>query len=91
MFRAWNDIWLDPAFREWSIEALLPRVRCPVLAIQGAQDEYGTMAQVDSIARHIAAAQLLKLENCGHSAHRDQRRAVLDATAAFIRGAEAGA
>src|SRR5207248_3075248 len=48
-FWGWNDIWLDPEFRSWTIEEYLPGVRCPVLAIQGADDEYGTMAQLDAI------------------------------------------
>ncbi len=46
-FWGWNRIWLDPEFRSWNIEALLPSIRCPVLAIQGEDDEYGTMAQIE--------------------------------------------
>jgi pimeloyl-ACP methyl ester carboxylesterase len=83
-FWAWNDIWLDPAFRDWNIEALLPRVTCPVLAIQGEQDEYGTMEQVDSIARGAARVQVLKLAGCRHSPHRDQRDAVLRGVTRFL-------
>ena len=51
MFWGWNDIWLSEAFRSWNIEALLPRIACPILAIQGEDDEYGTMEQIESIAR----------------------------------------
>jgi pimeloyl-ACP methyl ester carboxylesterase len=83
-FRGWNDIWLDPRFPAWNIEEVLPRIPCPVLAIQGEDDEYGTMEQIDRIGRQCAAARLLKLAACGHSPHRDQPEAVLDATAAFI-------
>ena len=78
-FYGWNDIWLNPTFRKWNIEALLPQITCPLLAIQGIHDEYGTMAQIDGIALAVPHAQLMKLENCGHSPHRDQPQAVIDA------------
>ena len=83
-FWGWNNIWLNPAFRTWDIEALLPRITCPVLAIQGFDDEYGTMAQIDRIADALPHAQLLKLEHCGHSPHRDQPDAVVNAVRKFI-------
>ncbi|HVE88284.1 MAG TPA: alpha/beta hydrolase [Burkholderiaceae bacterium] len=83
-FWGWNDIWLDPAFRSWNIEAMLPAITKPVLAVQGEDDEYGTMAQVDSIARHVAHAQLLKLAHCGHSPQRDQSGQVIQAVVDFI-------
>jgi pimeloyl-ACP methyl ester carboxylesterase len=86
-FWGWNDIWLDPAFRAWNIEGELPRIACPVLAVQGEDDEYGTMAQIDAIARALPATRLLKLPRCGHSPHRDQPAAVIDAVAAFMRNA----
>ena len=83
-FRGWCDIWLDPRFREWSIEGLLTKIHCPVLAIQGYDDEYGTMEHIESIARHVSGTELLKLSNCGHSPHRDQPAAVLAAATRFI-------
>ena len=86
-FWGWNDIWLNPAFRAWSIEALLPQIQCPLLAIQGVNDDYGTMAQIDGIARavpHSRRAQLVKLENCGHSPHRDQPQSVIDVVKKFV-------
>jgi len=83
-FWGWNDIWLDPAFRSWSIEALLADIACPLLAIQGVDDEYGTMAQIDGIAAALPHARLVKLAACGHSPHRDQPQAVIDATVVFI-------
>ena len=83
-FWGWNDIWLDPAFRSWNIEAMLPAITKPVLAVQGEDDEYGTMAQVDSIARHVPHAQLLKLAACGHSPQRDQPQRVITAIVDFI-------
>jgi pimeloyl-ACP methyl ester carboxylesterase len=84
-FRGWNDIWLAPAFRRWNIEEHLPGVRTPVLAIQGADDEYGTLAQIEAIARGVAGPfERLVLANCRHSPHRDQEEAVLAAMTGFI-------
>ncbi|HPT55099.1 MAG TPA: alpha/beta hydrolase [Casimicrobium sp.] len=83
-FWGWNDIWLDPAFLAWDINALLPNITCPVLAIQGMDDEYGTMAQIDNIAAALPAATLLKLASCGHSPHRDQPDAVINAVRQFL-------
>lgn len=83
-FRGWNDIWLDPAFRAWNIEEYLPGIRCPILAIQGEDDEYGTMAQVERIARQARDVELLKLPDCRHSPHKDQPEAVLAAVGDFV-------
>ena len=83
-FRGWNDVWLSPEFRDWSIEEYLPRITCPVLAIQGAQDEYGTMEQVDRVGRAIPHARILKLARCGHSPHRDCAEDVLEAIRGFV-------
>jgi pimeloyl-ACP methyl ester carboxylesterase len=83
-FWGWNDIWLDPAFRTWSIEAMLPHLRCPVLAIQGVDDEYGTLAQVTGIRRQVPHAELVVLEDCGHSPHRDRPDALAQAVTDFI-------
>jgi pimeloyl-ACP methyl ester carboxylesterase len=82
-FWGWNRIWLDPAFRDWNIEALLPSIRCPILAIQGEEDEYGTMEQIAGIARAVPHSKLLTLAACRHSPHRDQPEAVLAAAAEF--------
>jgi len=83
-FWGWNDIWLDPAFRAWNIEALLPAIRCPLLAVQGCDDEYGTMAQIEHVVRGAPHAQLLKLAGCGHSPHRDRPDALIEAAVEFI-------
>lgn len=82
-FWAWNDVWLDPAFRSWDIRDRLARIACPILAIQGRGDEYGTLAQIDEIAA-ATRADVLILDDCGHSPHRDRTELVLAATAAFI-------
>lgn len=78
-FRGWNDIWLDPAFRSWSITGELAAIRCPVLAIQGLDDEYGTLAQIRGIAETLPQTRLLELPRCGHSPHRDQPEVVIAA------------
>ena len=84
-FWGWNNIWLHPDFRGWNIEEYLPRVHCPVLAIQGFDDEYGTMAQLDAIARQTGGPiELLRLADCRHSPHRDQPGVVLEAMSRFI-------
>ena len=85
-FRLWADAWLDPAFRAWNIEEYLPTIKCPVLAIQGEDDEYGTMAQLDAIERQVGGpCELLKLPDCGHSPHKDQPEKVLQALAGFVK------
>ena len=83
-FRGWNDIWLDPVFRAWSIEEYLPSITCPVLVIQGEDDEYGTMEQVRRIVRLTPDVEALALRDCRHSPHRDQPRAVIDAITRFV-------
>jgi len=85
-FRGWNDIWLDPAFRAWSIEEEIAAIRCPVLAIQGLDDEYGTMEQIRGIARKVPQTELLALSECGHSPHRDRADAVIGAATRFVLG-----
>jgi len=85
-FRGWNDVWLRPEFRDWTIEEYLPRITCPVLAIQGEDDEYGTMEQVERIAHAVARAQILELADCGHSPHKDRAEEVLEAIRGFVGG-----
>ena len=82
-FWGWNRIWLAPEFRDWNIEEYLPPIECPVLAIQGIDDEYGTMEQMRRIGIGIHDVELLSLEACRHSPHRDQPRAVLEAIVPF--------
>lgn len=84
-FHGWCDGWLDPDFMRWNIEGYVDRIKVPVLVIQGEDDEYGTAAQVESIARRVAGAETLMLPACGHSPQRDQPEATLDAIAGFIR------
>jgi pimeloyl-ACP methyl ester carboxylesterase len=85
MFWNWYDTWLSPEFRDWNIEAGLPRITCPVMVIQGEDDEYGTKAQVDAIASQVAGAvEVLMLPDCGHTPHRDQREQAARAMIHFL-------
>lgn len=84
-FRGWQEIWLDPRFRSWNIESYLGSIHCPVLLIQGQDDEYGGAAQIAAIQSHLSAEALL-LPECGHSPHRDRPDVVLDRVARFIAG-----
>jgi pimeloyl-ACP methyl ester carboxylesterase len=85
VFAKWNDCWLAPDFAAWNIEEYLPVIRCPVLAIQGEDDEYATMRQIDVIAEQVPDTMLLKLSECGHSPHRDQPEVVLWAVDTFVK------
>jgi pimeloyl-ACP methyl ester carboxylesterase len=82
-----NDIWLNPAFRNWNIEEHVSRIRCPILAIQHAQDDYGTVEQIERIARINAHVQVLRFDAGGHSPDQDQPDAVVDAVKIWAREA----
>ena len=85
-FWGWNDIWLHPDFRRWNIEEFLPRITCPILVIQGLDDQYGTMAQVQAIARQSSGpVEILPLAECRHSPQRDQPGATVTAIAKFVK------
>ena len=84
-FYGWNDIWLHPAFRDWSIEAELARITAPILAVQGGNDEYGTLAQLDSISQHVVApVDRLILARCGHAPHRNRPELTIETIAAWV-------
>lgn len=83
-FGGWNDSWLNPAFRDWNIADCIDHLRIPTLAIQGRQDQYGTLAQIEEIkARAYSPVETLILDNCRHSPFLDQPEAVTDAIQAF--------
>src|SRR5258705_4101875 len=86
-FFGWADVWLDAKFERWDIRGdYLPKIACPVLAIQGQDDIYGTMAQLDEIQRRSrAGCTLLKLAACGHSPFKDQREKTLFSINAFLK------
>ena len=87
-FHGWNDAWLSPAFRPWNIEAEIAKITCPVLAVQGTDDEYGTLDQVRGIARRLPKTRLLVLPECGHSPHRDQSELLIREAGRFILESE---
>ena len=84
-FAGWAGVWLDPEFRRWDLRPLLPRVRAPLLAIQGADDQYGTVLQLDELARAVAGpCERLLLPACGHAPHRDRPDETLAAMVRFL-------
>lgn len=86
-FWGWNKVWLDPAFRLWNIEECLPKIRSPILVIQGEDDDYGTLKQVEAIRNGCRCpVQSLILPSCGHSPHRDQPKYTLEAITSFVHG-----
>ena len=85
MFRGWNDIWLDPAFRNWNIEHYLDSIRDPVLLLQSRDDPYGTLAQVDAIAHRAGGAvQKILFAGSSHSPHVDFREETLAGITRFL-------
>jgi pimeloyl-ACP methyl ester carboxylesterase len=84
-FWGWNQVWLDQEFRSWNIEQNLPNIRVPVLVIQGENDQYGTLRQVEAIERECSGSvERLILEDCGHSPHKDQRERTLEVITSFV-------
>jgi pimeloyl-ACP methyl ester carboxylesterase len=87
-FWGWNDIWLAPEFRAWNIEGYLGGVACPVLCVQGLDDQYGTLAQLDAIEAGVAGAwERMVLAECGHSPHLDRPEATVDVVSRACRRA----
>ncbi len=85
-FWSWNDVWLSEPFSHLDIRPDCARITAPLLALQGLDDEYGTMRQIDDIAEAAPHTQLLKLPDCGHSPHKDQPQAVIEAVTRFLAG-----
>ena len=83
-FWQWNDVWLSRGFASFDIRAECRRITAPLLLIQGIDDEYGTMRQLDEIAVAAPHAEQLRLADCGHSPHRDQPDKSLTAISAFL-------
>jgi pimeloyl-ACP methyl ester carboxylesterase len=90
-FWGWNQAWLHPDFRRWSIREFLPEVSVPMLIIQGREDQYGTAAQIDC-ARATARSpvEVLYLDDCRHAPQADQPEATLAAIADFSSRVLAG-
>lgn len=90
-FRGWNDVWLSPDFRAWNIEQDVARITVPCAVIQGRDDEYGTLAQVESIRERIPGTRVTVIDACGHSPHKDRPTATLAAIVDFVRSLELAA
>jgi pimeloyl-ACP methyl ester carboxylesterase len=84
-FWQWNDVWLSEAFRRFDIREDCNRITAPLLLVQGLDDEYGTMRQLDEIARVAPHARQLRLAACGHSPQRDQPGQTVEAIADFLK------
>jgi pimeloyl-ACP methyl ester carboxylesterase len=86
-FYGWNDIWLAPAFASWNIEGLLPSIDAPLLLVQGEDDRYGTLGQIEAIQNGVKSERVERiiLANCAHAPHRDRSDDVLAAVARFVR------
>ena len=84
-FRLWNDIWLAPEFRSWNIEDVLGGVSAPTLLIQGANDQYGTLAQIEAIERGVQGPVQRAVLDCRHAPHLEAPEETLAAAAAFLR------
>ncbi len=89
-FWGWNQIWLHPPFRAWSIAEEIETIRCPLLAVQGLDDEYGTLQQIRGVAQRLPQTELLELPECGHSPHRDQPNRLIAAVTQFIHNHNRG-
>ena len=83
-FWQWNDAWLNPDFRAFDIRAECRRIATPLLAIQGIDDAYGTLRQIEEIAPTAGPFEMQVLPECGHSPHRDQPEAVTRRIAQFL-------
>ncbi len=85
IFYGWSDTWQTKEFRHWNIESLLSKIKCPVLAIQGEKDEYGTAKQVESICKNVKGFSESKIiQNAAHSPHINQPEEVLNTMNQFI-------
>ena len=84
-FWGWNDVWLSPAFRDWNIEDRLSAIRSPILLIQGADDEYGSEAQLDAVERGVAGrCRRVVVPGVGHSPHLAAPQTTREAVVEFI-------
>jgi pimeloyl-ACP methyl ester carboxylesterase len=85
-FWGWNNVWLDPDFRSWNIETFLPAITAPLLLVQGNDDEYGTVRQIEAIERQVSGpVEVLTVPACGHAPHREHPKLTLDTMTEFIQ------
>lgn len=85
VLQAWTDVWLSCEFASWSLEPCIGGVQCPVLAMHGDQDEYGSKAFPKFISGKVGGdSEMIILKDCGHIPHSEKRQEVLDHTRSFI-------
>ncbi len=80
-FWGWNRAWLDPEFMKWNLEGFLPRITAPIVVVQGDADPYGTLAQVEAIARGAPHVTRVILSGVGHAPQRERTDETLQAIA----------
>ncbi len=86
LYRAWTETWLAPFFRDWNITADIAAIRCPVLVLQGVDDNYGTEAQVDAIVAAVGErARKYMVPGAAHTPHKEAPAITLELAAQFIR------
>ncbi len=85
-FHSWAGVWLSTPFLDWNIEAEVAAITCPLIAIQGREDQYGTALQIERIAALRPQAKTMMLPDCRHSPHQEQPELVLAALTGFIAG-----
>lgn len=85
-FLSWSNMWLNPEFRDWNIQSLLGKVKIPLLVIQGTQDEFGTLKQVEAIQKECSGpVDVALIPGCGHRPHIELPDPTLDCTVRFIQ------
>ena len=87
-FWQWNDVWLSEDFASFDIRPECQRITAPLLLVQGLNDEYGTMLQLDEIVKAAPQAQQIRLADCGHSPHRDQPQLCIEGIANFLKAVD---
>ena len=85
MFYGWANLWLDKDFSNWNIKESLKKIKCPVFAIQGDNDKYGSLSHVNTITNEVCGpSESLIIKNCGHIPHHQARDFVLEKMKTFI-------
>ena len=88
-FLGWNDVWLDPGFAAWNVGDVIDYFRIPTLAIQGRDDPYGTLAQIEEVeTRSYAPVDMVVIDDCKHAPHQEHPEVVLNAIADFTQRLE---
>ncbi|NUU38467.1 alpha/beta fold hydrolase [Pseudomonas sp. C2B4] len=86
VFTAWTGTWLSPAFKDWSLESTVDAIHCPLLAIHGQYDEYGSVMHPKRIARlSTSTGSYVIVDDCHHVPHREAPETVLKAVSEFLR------